>query len=183
MAVSAALTRRWAWPLIAAAAFAFLVAAAMHGQRRDPMRDFRPAGVLTAFAPEEAREVEITLGRKVWHFRRDGEWRSSDPSNTAPADLSSRIDTALRLLRNAAPLRLLTAEEVARVPPTEYALAADSLRVQVRAANGVTFRIQFGGRNPLGAARYAKVDGMDGVPLVPTYVGDAWEQVIGGSGG
>jgi hypothetical protein len=181
--VAAALIRRWAWPFVAAAAFAFLVAAAMHGQRRDPMQEFRPAGLLTAFAPEDAREVEITLGGKVWRFRRDGEWRSRDLSTTAPADLSNRIDTALRLLCNAAPLRVLTAEEVARVPPAEYALAADSLRVQVRAANGAAFRIQFGGRNPLGSARYAKVDGMDGVPLVPTYVGDAWEQMIAGPGG
>lgn len=183
MAVAAALIRRWAWPLIAAAAFAFLVAAALHGQRRDPMQEFRPAGVLTAFAPEDARDVEITLGDKVWRFRRDGAWRSSDPSKAAPADLSNRIETALRLLRNSAPLRVLTAEEVARVPPAEYALAADSLRVQVRAANGATFAVQFGGRNPLGSARYAKVAGMDGVPMLPAYVGDAWEQVIGEPGG
>jgi hypothetical protein len=181
--VAAALIRRWTWPMAAAAAFAFLVALAMHGQRRDPMQDFRPAGVLTAFAPEEAREIEITLGSEVRRFRRDGEWRSSDASKAAPADLSGRIETALRLLRNSAPLRVLTAEEVARVPPAEYALTTDSLRVQVRAANGATFRIQFGGRNPLGSARYAKVDGVDGVPMLPTYVGDAWEQMISGPRG
>jgi len=57
------------------------------------------------------------------------------------------------------------------------------LRVQVRAANGTTFRIQFGGRNPLGAARYARVDGIEGVPMLPAYVGDAWQQVIGGPRG
>jgi hypothetical protein len=181
--VAAALIRRWAWSLAGLAAFAFLVAAALHGQRRDPMQEFRPAGVLTAFAPEDAREVEITLEGKVWRFRRDGGWRSSDPSKTAPADLSNRIDTALRLLRNAAPLRVLTADEAERVSPAEYGLGPTSLGVEVRAASGMVFRIQFGGRNPLGSARYAKVGGMAGVPLMPIHVGDAWEQVIGGPGG
>ena len=183
MAVAAALIRRWIWSLVGLAAFAFLVAAAMHGQRRDPMQEFRPAGVLTAFAPEDAREVEITLGRKVWRFRRDGEWRSSDPSKTTPVDLSNRIDMGLRLLRNAAPLRVLTAEEAERVSPSEYGLGPDSLAVEVRATGGAVFRIQFGRRNPLGSAHYAKVGGMAGVPLMPTHVGDAWQQVIGGSGG
>ena len=50
----------------------------------------------------------------------------------------------------------------------------------MRAADGAIFRVQFGGLNPLGSARYAKVDGMDGVPMLPAYVGDAWEEVIRG---
>jgi hypothetical protein len=183
VAVATALIRRWAWPLAGLVAFAFLIAVAMHGQRRDPMQEFKPSGVLTAFAPEDAREVEIALGGKSWRFRRDGEWRGGDPSTAAPADLSNRIDTALRLLRNSAPLRVLTADEAERVSPSEYGLGPDSLAVEVRAAGGAVFRIQFGRRNPLGSARYAKVGGMAGVPLMPTYVGDAWEQVVGGPGG
>ena len=172
--------RRLGWPLAAGLAFAFLVGLALHGSRRDPMQEFKPAGLMTAFAPEDAREIEIATGAETWRFQRDGAWRAVDPPKPAPADVGPRINAALRLLRNSAPLRVLTAEEVARVPPAEYALAADSLRVQVRAADGVTFRIQFGGRNPLGSARYAKVYGMEGVPMLPAYVGDAWEQVIGG---
>ncbi len=173
--------RRVAWPLAAVAAFAFLVGLALQGERRDPMQEFKPAGLLTAFAPEDAREIEIAAGAAVWHFRRDGAWRPVEQTKPVPSDFAQRIETALRLLRNSSPLRLLTAEEVARVPPSEYALATDSLRVKVRAADGATFRIQFGGLNPLGSARYAKVDGMEGVPMLPAYVGDAWEQVVGGS--
>jgi hypothetical protein len=172
-----------AWPLAAVAAFAFLVGLALQGERRDPMQEFKPAGLLTAFAPEDAREIEIAIGADVWRFRRDDAWRPIEPTKPVPADFAQRIEAALRLLRNSAPLRVLTAEEVAHVPPSEYALAADSLRVRVRAMDGTLFAIQFGGRNPLGAARYAKVDGMDGVPMLPAYVGDAWERVIGGSGG
>jgi hypothetical protein len=180
MAVAPPLIRRLGWPLAAAAAFAFLVGLALQGERRDPMQDFKPAGLLTAFAPEDAREIEIGTGAEVWLFRRDGAWGSVEPAKPLPADFAQRIETALRLLRNSAPLRVLTAEEVARVPPSEYALTADSMRVQVGAADGATFRVQFGGLNPQGSARYAKVDGMEGVPMLPAYVGDAWEQVIGG---
>ena len=175
--------RRVAWPLAAVAAFAFLVGLALHGERRDPMQEFKPAGLLTTFAPEDAREIEIAIGAEVWRFHRDGAWRSVETAKSVPADFERRIEAALRLLRNSAPLRVLTAEEVARVPPSEYALASDSLRVQVRAADGATFRVQFGGLNPLGSARYAKVDGMDGVPMLPAYVGDAWEEVIRGPRG
>jgi len=183
MVVAAALIRRLAWPLAALVAFVFLVALALHGSRTDPMQGFRPAGVLTAFSPEEARDIEITSGDDVWHFRREADWRAVDPSKVAPADLGKRIDAALRLLRNSKPLRVLTADEVAEVPASEYALGPRSLRVRVGTANGATFSVQFGGRNPLGSARYARVEGMDGVPMLPAYVGDAWEQVIGGPGG
>jgi hypothetical protein len=180
MAVAASLIRRLAWPLSAVAALAFLVALALHGERPDPMQKFKAAGLLTAFTPEDAREVEIVTGAEVWRFRRDGEWRAGDPSKSVPADLAVRLETALRLLRNSAPLRVLTVDEVARVPPSEYELVSDSVRVLVRAADGATFRIQFGGRNPLGVARYARVDGMEGIAMLPAYVGDAWDQVIGG---
>jgi len=162
--------RRWAWPAAAALAFAFLVGLALHGSRPDIMVQFKPGGLM-AFAPEQAREIEIRRGADRKRFVRNGErWE-------APVETAERLEAGLRLLRNAAPMRLLTAEEVARVPPSDYALGADSLRVTVRPEAGAAFVIQFGGPNPLGAARYAKVDGEAGVALLPTYVAEAWEQV------
>jgi hypothetical protein len=161
---------RWAWPAAAALAFAFLVGLALQGSRPDSMVQFNPGGLMS-FAPEQAREIEIRRGADRKRFVRNGErW-------DAPVETAERLDAGLRLLRNAAPMRVLTAEEVARVPPSEYALGADSLRVTVRPAAGAAFVILFGGANPLGAARYAKVDGEAGVVLLPTYVAEAWEQV------
>jgi hypothetical protein len=161
---------RWACPAAAALAFAFLVGLALHGGRPDIMVEFKPGGLMT-FAPEQAREIEIRRATDRQRFVRGGErWE-------APVETAERLEAGLRLLRNAAPMRVLTAEEVARVPSSEYALAADSLRVTVRPASGAAFVIQFGGANPLGAARYAKVDGEAGVALLPAYVAEAWEQV------
>jgi len=161
---------RWAWPVAAAAAFAFLVGLAFHGGRPDLLVDFKPSGLL-AFAPEQAREIEIARGPERQRFVRIGErWE-------APPQTAERLDNGLRLLRNSAPMRVLSAEEVARVPASEYALGPDSLRITVRPASGAAFVIVFGGRNPLGSARYAKVDGTAGVALLPSYVAETWEQV------
>jgi hypothetical protein len=170
MAVAAAMIGRWAWPAAAAIAFAFLVGLALQGGRPDLLVDFKPAGLL-GFAPEQAREIEVATGADRKRFVRDGErWKASP-------ETAERLEAGLRLLRNSAPMRLLTAEEVARVPTLEYALGPDSLRVTVRPASGAAFVVQFGGRNPLGSARYARIDGTAGVALLPAYVAEAWEQV------
>ena len=174
------LTRRLAWPLAAGIALLFVVSLALTGKRPDAgLTPFKAAGFMTAFTPEEAREIEITSGGAVWRFRRDDGWHAVDQPRPVPADAAQRIEAALRLLRNSGPLRVLTAEEISHVAESEYALGPENLRVAVRAGSGATFRIQFGGPNPLGAARYARVDGVDGLPLIATYVMEAWEQVIG----
>jgi hypothetical protein len=162
---------RWAWPAAAALAFAFLIGLALQGSRPDLMVQFKPTGLLTTFLPEEAREVEIARGTDRKRFLRDG-----DRWNIAP-EMAERLDAGLRLLRTSGPMRVLSAEEVARASPSEYALGPDSLKVSIRPASGAAFVIQFGGRNPLGSARYAKVDGEAGLFLLPTYVAEAWEQV------
>jgi hypothetical protein len=181
MVVASPLIRRAGWLLAAVAAFAFLAALALHGERPEPgLARFKAAGLLTAFAPEDAREVEIVTGGETWRFRRDGAvWRAVAPPRAVPAEATSRIDTALRLLRDSGPLRTLSADEIARVPPAEYALGSDALHITVRGPDGAKFAIRFGNRNPQGSARYARVDGVDGVPLLPAYVAETWEQVVG----
>jgi hypothetical protein len=174
MAVASPLSRA-AWPLAAGAALLFLVGLALHGSRPDPMVQFKPAGLMTGLTPDEANEIELVEGGRTRHFRRE-----SAGWNTLPA-VAEQIDGALRLLRNAKPLRIMTAEEVASVQASEYALLPDSLLVRVRASTGASFTIQFGGPNPLGAARYARVEGVEGIPLVPIHVADAWERLARGA--
>jgi hypothetical protein len=162
--------RKWAWPAAAALAFAFLVGLALHGGRPDILVEYKPAGLLP-FAPEDAREIEIVTGADRRRFVRDGDrWK-------APSEAAGRLEAGLRLLRNAGPMRVMAADEVARVPESEYALGPDSLKVVIRPASGTPFVIQFGGRNPLGSARYARIDGQTGIALLPAYVGDAWENL------
>lgn len=173
--------RRAGWPLAAVAAFAFLIALALHGERPEPgLVRFKAAGLMTAFSPDDAREVEIALGGETWRFRRDGtEWRAIAPAVAVPAEASAGIDAALRLLRNSGPLRTLAADEIAQVPASDYALGREALRITVRGPDGAMFAIRFGNRNPMGTARYARVEGVDGVPLMPAYVAEAWERAVG----
>jgi len=174
MAVASPLSRA-AWPLAAGAALLFLVGLALHGSRPDPMVQFKPAGLMTALTPDEANEVELVEDGRTRHFRRhDARW------DTLPA-VAAEVDGALRLLRNSKPLRIMTAQEVARVPASEYALFPSSLAVRVRASGGAVFAIQFGGPNPLGSARYARVEGLEGIALVPIHVADAWEKLARGT--
>jgi hypothetical protein len=180
MAVAPPLIRHAAWPLAAAAALAFLVGLALHGERPEPgLAYFKAAGLLTAFAPAEAREIEVTKAGEIWRFRRDGNgWRTIETPRPVPADAAQRIETALRLLRDSGPLRVLSADE-ARATPAGYALGPEALRVTVLGPDAAPFAIRFGAANPLGSARYAQVEGIDGVPLLPAYVAETWEQAIG----
>jgi hypothetical protein len=174
------LIRRLAWPLAAALALLFVVGLALTGKRPDAgIVQFKPSGLLTAFAPDDTREVRIAVGGKTWRFRREEVWQSVEAPAKVPPDTGQRIEAALRLLRNAGPLRVLTADEVAQVPRSGYALGAQSLLVRLTGPDGATFEVQFGGSNPLGSARYSRVTGVEGMPMLPAYVAQAWEQVIG----
>ena len=180
MAMAPPLIRRAAWPLAAAAAAAFLVALALHGERPEAgLARFKPAGLLTTFAPEETREVEIANAGETWRFERAGTtWRVAEAPRPVPAQAGERIDTALRLLRDAGPLRVLSSGEVGPAMPADYALGPQALRVTVRGPGAATFVVQVGARNPLGSARYARIAGSDGVALLPAYVAETWEQAI-----
>jgi hypothetical protein len=175
------LIRRAGWSLAAIAALVFLVGLALHGERPEAgLAPFKPAGLMTAFAPEEAREVEIADAGEIWRFRREGRtWRAAEAPHAVPTDAGQRIDTALRLLRDSGPLRMLSPDEIGPAPPADYGLGPQALRVTVRGPDGATFAIRFGARNPLGAARYAQVEGMGGVPLIAAYVAETWQQAIG----
>jgi hypothetical protein len=181
MAMAPPLIRRTGWSLAAAAAFVFLVGLALHGERPEAgLAPFKRAGLMTALAPEDASEVEVADAGEIWRFRREGRtWRAAQAPHAVPADASQRIDTALRLLRDSGPLRMLSPDEIGPALPADYGLGPQALRVTVRGPDGVAFAVRFGARNPLGAARYAQVDGIDGVALLPAYVAETWQQAIG----
>jgi hypothetical protein len=158
--------RRIAWPIAAAIAFALLVSLALHGERPEPgIVSFKAAGFLKQFTPEAATEVDVASPTAHKHFRRDSDW-------------PPRIDEALRLLRDSAPLRTMTAEEASTEPRSSYGLDDNAMVIVVRSAEGKTFTIRVGARNPLGSGLYATIDGIEGVPILPAYVGDAWEQIL-----
>lgn len=169
---------RLLWAAAALGATAFLVALALTGGRGGPgLEPFVPKGLMT-IPVDEVREVDITSPRGHWHFVRtqDG-WRATEGIVTA--GFGSRLDGALRLLRNSGPERVLTAAEVAEAGAAQFGLAPPRLRVVASGPGAAAFAISFGAANPMGLSHYAKLDGRSEIALLPIFVAEEWERTGG----
>ncbi len=63
--------------------------------------------------------------------------------------------------------------------PSEFGLAPPRYSVSVRATGAPLFEIEFGALSPQGLAQYARVTGHAEIVLLPSFIGEQWESVIG----
>jgi hypothetical protein len=169
---------RLAWAAAALCATAFLVALAFTGGRGGPGLDpFIPKGLMT-IPIEDVREIDVVAPHGNWHFVRtqDG-WRATQ--GIATAGFEVRLDSALKLLRNSGPDRILTEAEVAQAGAAQFGLTPPRLRVIVSGPDASVFAISFGGTNPMGLSRYARLDGSSQIALLPAFVAEEWERTGG----
>ncbi len=167
---------RWPWPVASLAAAAVLLWLAFSGERASThVARFESAGVMRNVSVHEIQEVEIASGARSWRFTRfQAGWVVAGPSGDAPLKGSS-VDEGLRLLRDAAPERVL-----AKTAPRDLsAYGLDPPVITVAIKGRTTFSIAFGAANPLGFARYARVGESEEVVLLPRYVADTWEDAVG----
>jgi hypothetical protein len=166
------------WPVAAALAAGFIGLLAFHGERPEPgLARFAPAGLLADWPVQQVRSVEVSAGAQHRSFRRnpDGGWRSEDAGAAIAADLTETIEAGLTLLHNSAPQRTdLVSEQLA-----EFGLEPPRLTVTARMTGGASITIGFGGTNPLGLERYARIAGRTEILLMPGFVADSWELVRG----
>jgi hypothetical protein len=176
--VVAAAMSRFVWTVTAFAAIAFLAALAFTGGRGGPgLAPFTPNGLLVIPA-KEVREVDVATRAGQWRFARGvGGWRVTQ--GNAPPGFEVRLESALTLLRNSGPERILTGGEVAGVDAAQFGLDPPRLRVVVRGSAASVFAISFGATNLLGLSHYARLDGQREIALLPGFVAEAWEQVGG----
>lgn len=173
--------RRLAWPAAALAAAGLLAALALHGERPGAgLARFEPKGPMVALAPSDVTAVEIaTAGGAPRRFVRGerGGWRAAGAARAegAPAE---EIEAGLRFLHGSAPQRVLAPEDLTGTPLSEIGLAPPRLVVSVfaRGDAAAPFRIELGAPNPLGLARYARVQGRSEILLLSRYVAEAWEK-------
>jgi hypothetical protein len=159
--------------LVAFAAAALLAAAWWGSDDRRSLSAFVPAGPMRATDQASVRRVEVRKGDSVWRFERDAAtWRAT-PGAT-PTQLHA-LDDGLALLRNAAPERRFEPNE--RPDDAAAGLAPPALIVRIEAQQD--FQIEFGGVNPIGLARYARIAGDSVTLLLPRYVADMWEAAVG----
>jgi hypothetical protein len=153
----------------AVAAFVFLAVLAFHGQRPEPgLKEFEVAGVMAATEPRLIREVLVADQRGERRLSRGTpEWQAADDA----------IERGLRFLHVTAPERVMSEDEVAAVPPSDFGLDPPLVSVALRGEAGPVLAIAFGRPTPLGFARYARVAGRPGIVILPAYVAEAWEQV------
>ena len=175
--VAAPLLKRALWPAAAALAAGVLLVLVLHGERPGPGEGkFEAAGLMLHIAPASVGEVEVTAGAKRWRFAREGGgWRVVEASLPAPPDVAARIESALKLLHNAAPERILSGNELA----AQASFGLDPPALAVVAVGASRFSIAFGVSNPLGLARYARIEGRAEVALVPGYLAETWEGAVG----
>jgi hypothetical protein len=176
--VAPAGVKAWGWALSAALAAGFIGVLAFYGERPEPgLARFAPAGPLAGWPVQQVSSVEVNAGAHRRSFRRnpEGGWRPEPADAAAPAKLAERIEIGLTLLHNSGPQRTdLSSEQLA-----EFELVPPRLTVTARMTGGASITIEFGGSNPLGLERYARVVGRSEILLLPGFVADAWEQVAG----
>lgn len=166
---------RLAWAAAALGATAFLVALAFTGGRGGPgLQPFVPKGLMT-ISIKDVREVDVSASRSHWHFVRtqDG-WRATQGITTA--GFETRLESALTLLRNSGPDRVLTEAEVARAGAAQFGLTPPRLRITVSGPDAAVFAISFGVTNPMGLSHYARLDGSSQIALLPAFVAEEWER-------
>jgi hypothetical protein len=174
--VAPARVKAWGWPLAAALAAGFIGLLAFNGERQEPgLARFAPAGILAEWPVGQVTSVEVGAGANQRSFRRNpgGGWHAEAADTVTTADLDERIEKALTLLHNSGPQRTdLAGEQL-----SEFGLAPPRLAVTARMTGGASITIEFGGTNPLGLERYARVVGRNEILLMPAFVADAWEPV------
>jgi hypothetical protein len=139
-----------------------------------PRTHVEAAGILS-LGPERVSRVEFSSGEQRAIFSRNSreEWLFND----APTELAiaGHIDTAIRLLRNSVPRRVLAASEYSPGQLAEYGLDPPRFTLAVAEAGGNTTRLGFGEATPAQNAQYVRIVGRPELYLLPRDVGEEWQ--------
>jgi hypothetical protein len=161
------------------AAAALLVLAVLGEDRQQTLQRHAASGPLREVEAARVSAVRIAQGDGHWRLVRRGASRhfafDAAPSPASP-ETHARVEAALRLLRNAASERRFDRES------PEFGLGgAQALRVAVEVDGDTPYEFVFGATNPIGLARYTRVAhvGRNDVLLLPSYVAEAWQRVVG----
>lgn len=131
------------------------------------------AGLLT-LEPARIMRIDVLAGDHARTFERGADgWFAHEDDDHEP--VGPQIETALRLLHRAAPIRMLAPEQTAGVPPAAYGFAPPALAIRLSTGvAGGTFRAAFGDAVNDGRARYLRLHQRPEIWIVSGFVYDAW---------
>jgi hypothetical protein len=138
-----------------------------------PRTRLEPGGIVSV-PPERIVLTEFLAGGRQDLFRRAAPagWLANG-ALTEPA-VTNHIDTALRLLTNSAPRRVLSASEYGPHQLAEYGLDPPRFVLALSEPGGNVIRLGFGEATPAQNAQYVRIIGRPEVYLLPRDVGEEW---------
>lgn len=169
------------WMSAAVVAAGVIIALASYGHRPNPdLAPFEAAGVMLLIPPETITEVVVSKGERRWRFEHAGPkgWAAAEGPPLGEG-VGARLDSGLRFLHVSAPQRVLQPQEVVGISPSEFGLDPPRYSVSVRSPAAAPFSIDFGVLSPQGPAQYARVTGRGEILLLPSFIGEQWERVMG----
>jgi hypothetical protein len=132
-----------------------------------------------AVAPERIDRVEIERGAtRVALARTGGGGWSRDGGEVLSVPVSDKVSLAVQYMRTAAPVRVMTAEEIRGIAPAEFGLAPPALSVTLFAGAERVLRAHFGARNAEDLLQYMTLEGRDDLVLMSRFVGQQWEASV-----
>ena len=167
---------RWKTPLAIAVLLALLLVVVFSGQWPELRSKLSspPKGLL-AIAPKEIDHIDIRSGAGRVALRRHADgWMIDGVERTAPAELVSHIDTALKFLEVAEPSREISAAELGPESFAAFGLDPPSEVAVLETRSAVTATMNFGTANPAGTSHYVRLGGAPTVYLMPRHVTEEW---------
>jgi hypothetical protein len=166
-------------------AVGFLAAMVVSGHLREGGQfvKFKPAGVLLE-TPDQIDRVELRAdGRRRGFVRAAGGWRGEAGDGPVPAALAAHLDSSLRFMYAAAPVRVLARAEWAAQGLREFGLDRPGYAATLYRGGQAVLGADFGATSPQKVFQYMKLEGRDQVYLMPRFIGEEWEQVLKGTTG
>lgn len=171
--------RRVVAAAVAAAAVAFLAIMTLTGGRRESQQlvRFQAAGLMAA-PPGEIDRVEVERdGRRVTFVRGTGGTWTRDGDGPISAPEAEHLQTSLRFMHVAEPVRVMEPAEWHGTSDAEFGLAPPRYALRLSGRGRELLAARFGAMNPQRVLQYARVEGRDQLYLMPAFVGAEWEQV------
>lgn len=164
---------------MAAGALAFLAAMAFTGGRRESPQlvPFQAAGLMAA-APRQVDRVEIEHeGQHLALVRSAEGWAMEATGERALPPLAGHVETSLKFMHAAAPVRVLERAEWEATPLADFGLAPAAYTIRLSGNGRQILTARLGALNPQRVMQFARVEGREQLYVMPRFVGGEWERV------